>query len=124
MTKKKILVVEDSPTTMDIKCSILEGAGFNTIRATEGIEAVQKVRKENPDLVLLDIKLPDMDGYQICRLMKRDEALKHIPVVMATASKTEKKDEFWGLQVGADAYLILPFEPKDLINVVNKALKK
>ena len=120
--KKKILVVEDSPTTMDMKCDILEAAGFKTIRATEGIEGIQKVHKENPNLVLLDINLPDMDGYQICRLLKKEEAYKYIPVVMATASKTEKKDEFWGLQVGADAYLMIPFEPEDLINAVNKAL--
>lgn len=122
--KKKILVVEDSPTTMEMKCSILEGAGYEILRATEGIEAIQKVQEEKPDLVLLDIKLPDMDGYQICRLLKKDEALKAIPVIMATASKLEKKDEFWGLQVGADAYLTIPFEPEDLVKAVKKALGK
>ena len=122
MVKKKILVVEDSPTIMEMKCSILDGEGFETIRATDGIESIQKVRKENPDLIVLDIRLPDMDGYQICRLLKKGEAYKHIPVIMATATKIEKKDEFWGLQVGADAYLTEPFEPEDLINAVNELL--
>lgn len=122
--KKKILVVEDSPTTMEMKCSILEQAGFQTVRATGGIEAIQKVQKEKPDLALLDIQLPDMDGYQICRLMKKDEALKRIPVIMSSATKIEKKDEFWGLQVGADEYLRIPFEPEDLIHAVKRALKK
>ena len=119
---KKILVIEDSPTIMEIKCSVLEEAGYQTIRATEGIEGIQKVREEKPDLILLDIKLPDMDGYQVCRMLKSDEELKHIPVVMATASKIEKKDEFWGFQVGADGYIVEPFEPEELIDVVERVL--
>ncbi len=119
---KKILIIEDSPTIMEIKCSILEETGFQTIRATDGIEGIQKAHEENPDLILLDIKLPDMDGYQVCRVLRNDEATAQIPIVMATASRIEKKDEFWGLQVGADAYLIEPFEPEELIEVVNRVL--
>jgi CheY-like chemotaxis protein len=120
--KKKILVVEDSPTTMEMKCSMLEEAGFQTVRATDGVEAISKVRKDRPDLVFMDVQLPDMDGYQICRLLKKDAALARIPVIMASAAKLEKKDEFWGLEVGADAYLKIPFEPEYLIAAVQKAL--
>jgi twitching motility two-component system response regulator PilH len=119
---KKVLVVEDSPTIMEIECGILESAGFETIRAEDGIEGIQKTREEKPDLILLDIKLPDMDGYQVCRLLRSDESSKSIPVVMATASQVEKKDEFWGMEAGADAYLVKPFEPEELIETVGKLL--
>ena len=119
---KKVLVVEDSPTILEIECGILESAGFDTIRAEDGIEGIQKTREEKPDLILLDIKLPDMDGYQVCRLLRSDETSRSIPVVMATASEVEKKDEFWGLEVGADAYLVKPFEPEDLIGIVTRLL--
>jgi twitching motility two-component system response regulator PilH len=120
---KTVLIVEDSPTIMEIECSILQLAGFETLCAVDGIEGIQKAHGEKPDLILLDIKLPDMDGYQVCRLLKSEPDTKSIPVIMATASEIEKKDEFWGLEVGADAYLIKPFEPEELISEVKKLLK-
>ncbi|MCD4691018.1 response regulator [bacterium] len=119
---KKILIIEDSPTILDLKCAILEEAGFETIRAAEAMEGIQLLRAHDPDLVLLDLRLPDMDGYQVCRFLKNDEASKDIPIVLATASRTEKKDEFWGLHVGADGYLREPFEPEELVDTVNRIL--
>lgn len=119
---KTILVIEDSPTIMAMKRSILEGAGFDTIAASDGIEGIQRVWEEKPDLILLDIRLPDMNGYQVCRLLKSDDTYRDIPIVMATASETEKKDEFWGVQTGADAYLVEPFEPDDLLAIVRRLI--
>ncbi len=117
---KKILVIEDGQLLMDMKCDILEGAGYETVRAVDGIEGVQKAYDEKPDLILSDIRLPDVDGYQICRLLKNDKLYKKIPIIMTTASKVEKKDEFWGLQVGADAYITEPFEPENLLELIKK----
>ena len=119
----RVLVVEDSPTIMAIKQAILESAGYETVPACDAIEGVQLLREQSIDLILLDVHLPYMNGYQICRLLKNDDDYKHIPIIMASAADTEKKDEFWSVQTGADAYLVEPFEPQELIGLVERLTK-
>jgi len=116
----RVLVVEDSPTIMAIKQAILESAGYETMPACDAIEGVQLLREHPIGLILLDVHLPDMNGYQICRLLKNDDDYKDIPIIMASAADTEKKDEFWSAQTGADAYLVEPFEPQELIGLVER----
>jgi len=116
----RVLVVEDSPTILAIKQAILESAGYETVPACDAIEGVELLREQSIDLILLDVHLPDMNGYQVCRLLKNDDEYKDIPIIMASASDTEKKDEFWSTQTGADAYLIEPFEPGELIGLVER----
>ncbi|MFH1501860.1 MAG: response regulator [Candidatus Eisenbacteria bacterium] len=123
MARARVLVVEDSPTILAIKVAILESAGYETVGAVDAIEAILRVREDAPDLILLDVRLPDMNGYQVCRLLRNDDEHKDIPIIMASASDTEKKDEFWGVQTGADAYLVEPFEPQELLGLVQFVMR-
>lgn len=120
---KKILVVDDSPTIVEIIKTVLGGAGYNVITATDGLEALNTARKEKPDLIVLDIMLPKMQGYQVCRLLKFDERFQNIPIVMLTA-KTEESAKMTGLKTGADEYLTKPVRPAELLNVVKELLIK
>jgi twitching motility two-component system response regulator PilG len=122
-SKKKILVVEDSPTTRKVVVLTLKQKGYDMIEAQDGLEALSKIDEERPDLVLLDIILPKMDGYKILSIIKENEELKDIPVVMLT-SKDGLIDKFKGKLAGSDAYLTKPFEPTDLIRTVRRYIAK
>jgi len=122
MSKGKILLADDSPTIVSIVKSILEGEGYKVSTALDGVEAIDKVYRENPDLILLDILMPKMNGYQVCRLLKEDGDTAHIPVIMLTASD-QKSDEFWGLHTGANSYLTKDLEFSRLSQTVQGVLK-
>ena len=127
MHKYKILIAEDSSTIRDILSYMLEEQGFTTVQAKDGVNAVQKALSVQPDLILLDIDMPRLNGYQVCRLLKTDEQLGDTPVIMLT-SRDRKMDELWGLSTGADAYLTKTFDEDDeafcsLIGVINKFLE-
>jgi twitching motility two-component system response regulator PilH len=113
---KKILVVEDSPTTRRQITDILEHAGYGVITAEDGEAALQMVREQHPDLVVLDIVLPKKNGYQVCRNIKRDPDLA-IKVLMLTA-KDQEKDKIWGQRQGADVYLAKPVDADELVAAV------
>jgi twitching motility two-component system response regulator PilG len=117
--KKKILVVEDSPTTRKVVVLTLKQKGYVLVEAQDGLEALSKIDEERPDLILLDIILPKMDGYKILSLIKENKELKDIPVIMLT-SKDGFIDKCKGKLAGSTAYLTKPFEPKDLIKTVRK----
>lgn len=117
--RKKILVVEDSPTTRKVVVLTLKQKGYAMVEAQDGLEALSKIDEERPDLILLDIILPKMDGYKILSLIKENKELKDIPVVMLT-SKDGFIDKCKGKLAGSTAYLTKPFEPKDLIKTVRK----
>lgn len=112
-----ILIADDSPTVLDILKFILETNGMDTITATNGVEAVQKMYKEIPDLVILDLEMPKMSGYQVCRLLKSDPTVSYVPIIILT-SKSYKQNKFWGLYSGADDYLTKDFEIDQLVNRV------
>ena len=120
---RRILVVDDSPFIQELVKDILTRSGFEATTAMNGHEAMVAIGEDPPDLVLLDIIMPEMSGYQVCRLIRNDERLKALPVVMMTAKDTQK-DRFWGLEVGADAYITKPIEEQSLLETVSSLLKE
>jgi twitching motility two-component system response regulator PilH len=90
--------------------------------ATDGVEAWEQIQRIHPDIVVLDIIMPRMNGYEVCRKIKTDPNLQNLPVVMCS-SKSEEFDRYWGMKQGADAYLAKPFQPKELLSTIQKLLK-
>lgn len=118
-----MLVAEDSPTQRQIIKSMLLREGYEIILAADGIEAVTQAFNESPDLIVLDIEMPRMNGYQVCRLLKDDRRTAHTPVVMLT-SRSQETDKFWGLKTGADGYVTKDFKLTGLAASVHGLLKK
>ncbi len=121
MAKARILAVDDSATILEMIKAILESGGYEVITATDGNEALVTAREQNPDLILLDVMLPGLDGYRVCRLLKFDQKYKHIPIIMLTA-KTEEQSMVTGLRTGANQYLTKPVEPERLLAAVAQEL--
>ncbi|MBN1596014.1 response regulator [candidate division FCPU426 bacterium] len=123
MAKYKIMVVDDEPDIVKLVKISLEMANYDVIEAFSGIEALEKTKNVIPDLFLLDIMMPDMNGYEVCERLKADDRTKNIPVVMLTA-KGQKGDAEQGLKVGADDYIIKPFDPYELGEQISEILTK
>jgi len=123
MDKKKILVTEDSPTILGLVSESLKEKGYDVITAQDGQEAFEKARRENPDLIVLDIMLPKIDGYKVCGMLKHDENYAKIPIILLTARAGEK-DKKMGEEVKADAYLVKPFNPEELLAKIKELLEK
>jgi len=121
----KILAVDDKKDNLTALSALLNALipGCNVITAQSGAEALEKAKTESPDTILLDIKMPVMDGYEVCNRLKYDETTKHIPVIMISAIKTESEDLVKGLETGADAYLAKPIDEYVLIAQVKTALR-
>jgi DNA-binding response OmpR family regulator len=117
---KRVLVVDDDPNIVNLIRAFLTKIGFEVLEANDGLDGLQKARSENPDLIILDVMLPKLDGFKFSRLLKFDESHRNIPILMLTA-KSDEKDEKIGLAMGADAYLTKPFKNQELIDQV-KAL--
>jgi len=120
--KKKILVVEDEPDILKTIKMSLEMEDFEVIEATDGMEALNQARQQHPDLIILDLMLPKMDGYKVCSMLKFDKKYMHIPIVVLTA-KAQEKDEKLAKKSGADVYLTKPVTPDKVIQQINKLLK-
>ncbi len=118
----RVLVAEDSPTQRQIIKSVLGRDGYDVILASDGIEAVTQAFSQKPDLIVLDIEMPRMNGYQVCRLLKDDRRTAHIPVVMLT-SRSQETDKFWGLKTGADKYVTKDFKLTGLAGSVHDLLE-
>jgi DNA-binding response OmpR family regulator len=123
MSQKKILIVDDEVDLVETLRFPLEMEGFNVIVSYDGEDALNQARKESPDLILLDLMLPKLDGYKVCRLLKFDERYKHIPILMLTA-KTQEKDKILGKETGADEYITKPFEISELLEKIKSYLKE
>ncbi|MFC1767667.1 response regulator transcription factor [Candidatus Margulisiibacteriota bacterium] len=119
----KILIVEDDPSTAELIKFTVEAKGHNTLSAADGGEAVKKVRTDAPDLIVLDIMLPTMDGFQVCQILKHNKAYQSIPIIILSA-KIKKEDIDKGLEKGADEYLTKPFDPKTLLLKIESFLAK
>ncbi len=120
---KRILCVEDEPEMIDLVRLILGRRGFEVKGAAGGVEGLKMIREEMPDLVLLDLMMPDMDGWEVYQQMKADENTKNIPVIVVTA-KAQSIDKVLGLHIAkVDDYLAKPFSPQDLLSSVEKVLK-
>ena len=123
MKPKKILVVDDEVDLVETVRFSLEMEGFDVLVSNNGEDALNQARKEKPDLIILDLMLPKLDGYKVCRLLKFDERYKHIPILMLTA-KTQEKDKILGKETGADEYITKPFEMDYLMEKVRAHLNK
>lgn len=120
---KKILAVDDEIDILTLLQYNLEKAGYKVISAKDGPEAIHLARKERPDLIILDIMLPSMEGTEVCKAVKREEATSLIPIIMLTA-KSDEVDRIVGLELGADDYITKPFSPRELILRVKAVLKR
>jgi DNA-binding response OmpR family regulator len=123
MNKKRILLVEDEEDMVYAIKLELESHNFEVATAKDGLEGLEKARHDMPDLIILDIMLPKMYGYKVCRMLKFDAKYKHIPIIMLT-SKVQKEDEKIGFEVGADAYITKPFEPQKLLAKMQELIKE
>ena len=121
--KRRVLCIEDEPEMIDLIRLILERKGFEVMGAVGGQEGLDTVRSEKPDLVLLDLMMPDVDGWEVYRQMKADDELKSIPVVVVTA-KAQSIDKVLGLHIAkVDDYVTKPFGPTDLLDSVDRVFK-
>jgi len=118
---KKILIVDDRPEVVELVRVTLEGEDYQIVDASDGKEALKKVRLEKPDLVLLDVVMPKMDGFEVCRKLKKDPETQEIPIIMLTA-KAQKVDKEKGRQVGASDYITKPFSPSALLTKIEEIL--
>ncbi|MCK5318792.1 MAG: response regulator [Anaerolineales bacterium] len=119
---KRVVCIEDEPEMIDLVRLILGRKGFNVIGANGGIEGLETVQRERPDLVLLDLMMPDMDGWEVYQQMKADDELRSIPVVVVTA-KAQSIDKVLGLHIAkVDDYITKPFGPQELLESVEKIL--
>lgn len=119
MKQPKILIIDDEVDLVETIRFPLELEGYQVLVAYQGEEGLQLARKENPDLIILDLMLPKIDGYKVCRFLKFDEKYKHIPIIMLTA-RSQEKDRLLGKETGADEYITKPFDLDDLFNKIKK----
>jgi DNA-binding response OmpR family regulator len=119
----KILIAEDEPDIRDLVAFTLRFAGYEVVAASNGEEAVDLAPRENPDLILMDVRMPRMTGYDACRMMKANPDLKDIPVVFLSAKGQESEIQT-GLDAGAEEYLLKPFAPDQLTDRVRAILAK
>ncbi len=121
--KPKILVVDDEPDAVELVEFNLKQAGFEVVTAADGAEALRKARSVQPALVILDLMLPEVNGLEVCKLVRRDPATSGVPILMLTA-KAAEIDRVLGLELGADDYVTKPFSPRELILRVKKLLER
>src|SRR5262245_31497695 len=123
VAKPKILVIEDEPDILEVIQYNLEREGHKVIACRDGELGLSRIRTDDPDLVILDLMLPGMDGVEVCRQVKADPVTRGIPVIMVTA-KGEESDIVLGLGIGADDYITKPFRPKELVARVQVVLRR
>ncbi|MBI5444733.1 MAG: response regulator [Deltaproteobacteria bacterium] len=117
----KILVVDDNVDNVELLTKRLKASGYRTCEAYDGEQALEKIEEEEPDLVILDLMMPKLDGFEVCRRLKTDEKKRFIPIIMLTA-KREVPDKIRGLDTGADDYVTKPFNPQELMARVKRLL--
>jgi len=120
--RNRILIADDSPTSLRMASELLRRAGFDTMTVDDGFKALQAIHDYAPDLIILDVMMPLINGYQVCRLLKYDKTTQHIPVIMLT-SKSQHTDRYWGLTTGADAYITKGHEIEELVPRVTEILE-
>jgi DNA-binding response OmpR family regulator len=119
--KKRVLLIEDNPDMIEAIRLRLEAHHFEVLLARDGLEGLARARSEKPDLIILDIMLPKMDGFKVCRMLKFDEKFKNIIIIILSA-KVQKSDIERGKEVGADAYITKPFKAEELLAKINELL--
>lgn len=123
MDKKKILIIDDEADVVEALTHKLQSDGYEPISARDGQAGLEKAKKEKPDLIILDLMLPKVDGYKVCRMLKFDAKYKKIPIIMCTA-RAHESDKNLGREVGTDAYITKPFELQALLSKIKELLKE
>lgn len=121
--KRQVLVVEDEPDIRDLVVFHLEREGFQTRTAKSGADALKQVKTSLPDLIILDLMIPELDGLEVCRRLRREPETASVPIIMLTA-KGDEVDRIVGLEIGADDYVVKPFSPKELVARVRALLRR
>ncbi len=121
--KPKILIVDDEPNVVELVALSLIPGKYKAIKAYSGLDALDKVYQENPDLIILDLMMPNVDGYEVCKRIKNSSLTQHIPVIILSA-KGEIKDKLQSMQLGADDYITKPFDPMEMEARVNAVLRR
>lgn len=123
MPKNRILLVDDEPDIVETAAFMLQARNYLVSTASGGLEGIEKAKKEHPDLILLDIMMPEVDGYDVCMRLKADEDTKHIPIIMLTA-KGESEAVLRAHKLGAEDYIVKPFSLPILLGKLKKFLGK
>lgn len=121
MEKQKILIVEDEESLLKLESILLSSRGYNVRGAADGMAALEELRVFHPDLVILDIMLPALDGFEVCRRIKDNPETRHLPVIMLTAKKSNQ-DRERGLAMGASAYITKPFKSAKIMEIIQRLL--
>lgn len=120
---KRILIADDEPDVLQLVSSNLKNAGYNVLKAEDGLAALTMARETLPSLIVLDLMLPEMSGLEVCKVLKKEPTTAAIPIIMLTA-KAEEVDRIVGLELGADDYLTKPFSPRELVLRVKSVLRR
>lgn len=120
---KRVLVVDDEPDAVELIAFNLKAAGFKVIKASSGLEALRLVKTRPPDLIVLDLMLPEVDGLEVCKMLRRESETASIPIIMVTARASEI-DRVLGLEFGADDYVTKPFSPRELVLRVKNLVRR
>jgi len=121
MPPNKILMVDDEPEFLEMVKTRLEAGGYEVITASDGQQGLDKAKKEKPDLIILDLMLPKMDGYKVCGFLKKDTRYSRIPIIILSA-RAQEEDMQLGEELGADAYIIKPFDAAALLGKIKEFL--
>jgi twitching motility two-component system response regulator PilH len=120
---REVLVVEDSLTQQQLISDLLKNSGLKVTVVGDGVEPLEHLQQYSPDLVVVDVVMPRMNGYELCRRLKSDPKTQNVPVIMCS-SKREEFDRYWGLRQGADAYIAKPFQAIELLGTIKQLLRK
>ncbi|WP_299410075.1 response regulator [Acaryochloris sp. IP29b_bin.148] len=118
---RTVLVVDDGPAELELICRYLRDGGYTVISTTDAKDALAKAESQQPDIVVTDVVMPGMSGFELCRSLKKNEATQQLPVVICT-SKNQDLDKLWGKKQGADAYVTKPFTREDLLQAVQSVV--
>lgn len=124
MSKAKILLIEDHADLMETVSSVLRTAGFDVLQAADGRDGLAKAQQNGPDLILTDLMLPQLNGYEICTLLKQDTRFRKIPVIIWSATKMQDADAKLALECGADEWALKTIGPQGLLDTIRKLLEK
>lgn len=117
-----VLVVDDQLSHREMISNLLKKSGLNVISASSGAQALERIETDIPDLIILDIVMPQLNGYEVCRRLKGNPATKDLPIIFCSI-KGEDFDRYWGIRQGADAYIAKPFQPRELLSTVKQLLR-
>lgn len=123
MSKNRVLIVEDEADILSLLAYNMKSAGFDVLTASDGYQALVLAKENRPDLIILDIMLPGLDGFEVCKELKRSASTADIPIIMLTA-RGDEVDRIVGLEIGADDYVVKPFSPRELILRVKAILRR